>query len=87
MIATTFVALAAGVDDTQMAIAGTGWYLSANLGAVVGASLASKILQASLRTGLNAGLKDFQDGQLVSLFILGLESRPFIGLACNPSCY
>ena len=73
--ATTFVALAAGVDETQMAIAGTGLYLSANLGGLVGASLASKILQASLRTGLNAGLKDFPDGQLVSLLLLGLESK------------
>ena len=72
---TTFVALTAGVDETQMAIAGTGLYLSANIGSLVGASLASKIMQASLRTGLNAGLKDFPDGQLVCLFPPWLRVR------------
>ena len=81
---TTFVALAAGVDETQMAIAGTGLFLSMNLGSVVGASLVSKILQASLRTGLNAGLKDFPDGQLVSLYLVGLTSNSIIVPASNP---
>ena len=64
--ATTFVGLAAGVDEAQMAIASTGLYLSANIGGLVGISLASKVLQASLRTGLNARLAGFQDRQPVS---------------------
>lgn len=67
MSATTFVALAAGVDDAQMAIASTGWYLSGNIGGLVGASLASNVLQASLKTGLDTGLKDVQDRQTVRL--------------------
>lgn len=67
MLATTFVALAAGVDEAQMAIASTGLYLSANIGSLVGASLASNVLQASLSTGLDAGLKGFPDRQTVYL--------------------
>ncbi len=65
--ATTFVALAAGVDETQMAIAGTGLYLSVNLGGLVGAGLASKVQLAGLKSGLEVGLEGFRDRQLVSL--------------------
>ena len=83
---TTFVAIAAGVNETQMAIAGTGLFLWVNLGSAVGTSLASKILQASLRTGLNAGLKDCPDGQLVSLFLVSLESKSSIVPTSNLSC-
>ena len=62
-LATTFVALAAGIDEEQMAIASSGLYLFANLGSLVGTSLASNVLQASLRNGLKTGLEDFPDGQ------------------------
>lgn len=65
ILATTFVALAAGVDEAQMAIASTGLYLSANIGGLVGTSLASGVLQATLRTGLDTELKEFQDRQTV----------------------
>lgn len=65
--ATTFVALAAGVDESQMAISSTGLYLSAYLGGLVGLSLTSNILQASLRNGLDAGLSDVPDRQTVCL--------------------
>lgn len=76
MSATTFVALAAGVDDAQMAIASTGWYLSGNIGGLVGASLASNVLQASLKTGLDTGLKDIQDRQTVRLSNVRLIIHP-----------
>ena len=66
-MATTFVALAAGVDEAQMAIASTGLYLSANIGGLVGTSLASNVLQATLRTGLDTRLKEFQNRQTVCL--------------------
>lgn len=66
-MATTFVALAAGVDEDQMAIGSTGLYLSANIGGLVGMSLASNILQASLRTGLKSGLRDLPNRQTVCL--------------------
>lgn len=67
MLATTFVALAAGVDEARMAIASTGLYLSMNIGGLIGASLASNVLQASLRTGLDSGLKNVQDRPTVGL--------------------
>lgn len=67
ILATTFVALAAGVEEAQMAIASTGLYLSQNIGGLVGASLASNVLQASLRTGLDSGLKNVPDRQTVCL--------------------
>ena len=74
---TTFVALHAGVDETQMAIASTGLFLSANIGGLVGTSLASGVLQATLRTGLDTRLKEFQDRQTVCLSnISDLELPP-----------
>ena len=65
ILATTFVALAAGVEEQQMAIASSGLYLCMNLGGVVGISLASNVFQATLRHGLGNGLKDFPHGREV----------------------
>lgn len=67
VMATTFIGLAAGVDETEMAIASTGLYLSANVGSLVGASLASTVLQTSLRNGLDEGLKGFANRESVRL--------------------
>ena len=64
-MATTFVCLAAGIDESQMAIASTGFYLSANIGGLVGASLASTVLQIGLRKTLDQGLKGFPDQRSV----------------------
>lgn len=61
VLSTMFICLAAGVEESQMAIASTGLYLSANIGALMGASLASSVLQTSLRKGLDQGLQDFPD--------------------------
>ena len=55
-----------------MAIASTGLFLSANIGCLAGASLASKVLQASLRNGLSVGLQGNLDQKLVSLFDLSI---------------
>ncbi|KAL8819712.1 MAG: hypothetical protein Q9191_007671 [Dirinaria sp. TL-2023a] len=65
VLATTFVAIAAGVDESQMAIASTGLYLSGNMGMLIGASLASNILLSTLRLGLEAELKGFPDRDIV----------------------
>ncbi|KAL8807167.1 MAG: hypothetical protein Q9182_000849 [Xanthomendoza sp. 2 TL-2023] len=56
VLSTSFVYLAAGVGESQMAIASTGLYLSSNVGVLVGASLTSNILQTTLRRGLESGL-------------------------------
>lgn len=58
---TAFIAIAAGVDDSQMAIASNGMYLSANIGSLVGASVASNILLTSLHRGLSQNLTGFED--------------------------
>ncbi len=63
--AVMFVCMAAGIDESQMAIASTGIYLSSNIGSLVGASLASNVLQTVLRTGLETGLQDFPDKETV----------------------
>lgn len=55
----TFVYLAAGVEDSQMAISSTGLYLSASIGTLMGVSLASSVLQTSLRKALEHGLEGF----------------------------
>lgn len=67
-MSTTFVCLAAGVEETQMAIASTGLYLSANIGALMGASMASSVVQTSLRKGLEQGLKNFPAREQVRFF-------------------
>lgn len=64
--ATTFVGLTAGVEERQMAIAGTGLYLSSNLGMLTGVSVASKIMQASLRKELQGALIGFDGREMVS---------------------
>ena len=69
VVSTTFVYLAAGVDDSQMAIASTGLYLSANIGLLVGASLMNNILQTTLKAGLEQKLRGWEGGMEVWLLI------------------
>ena len=64
-MATTFVALAAGVDETQIVIASIGLLLSANIGSLVGARLTSNILHVTLKSGLNTRLKGIEDNRIV----------------------
>ncbi|KAL8787430.1 MAG: hypothetical protein Q9213_002207 [Squamulea squamosa] len=68
ILSTTFIYFAAGVDESQMAIASTGLYLSNNIGVLVGASLASNILQTSFKKGLSRRLKiDWKNWSTVSI--------------------
>lgn len=60
-----FVYLAAGVDESQMAIASTGLYLGQNIGALLGVSLASNVLFNVLRSELEARLDGFPDKDTV----------------------
>ncbi|RSL69643.1 hypothetical protein CEP54_002092 [Fusarium duplospermum] len=50
---TTFVALAAGVREQDLAIASSGLYLSGSVGAVAGLCSASTAFQSALRSALN----------------------------------
>ncbi|KAJ8603117.1 hypothetical protein MRB53_042259 [Persea americana] len=54
---TTFVALAAGVAREEVAIAGSGMYTFANIGAIAGVSVGSAIYQSSLYSGLEDALQ------------------------------
>ncbi|KAG4416362.1 hypothetical protein IFR04_010524 [Cadophora malorum] len=53
----TFIALTAGVDPSQMAIASSGLYLSSNVGMVGGLSIAIAVLQGTLRKQLRISLE------------------------------
>ncbi|CAF9927241.1 MAG: hypothetical protein HETSPECPRED_006524 [Heterodermia speciosa] len=65
MNSAVFIALAAGVDETQMAISSTGYYLAGNIGALIGASVASNILVATLKSGLENALRGVEGGDEV----------------------
>ena len=69
---TTFVAIAAGVNESQMAIASTGLYLSGGIGMLIGTSLASNILLSTLRPELERGLEGYGDRDLACVESLQL---------------
>lgn len=61
-----FVALAATVDAKDIAIAGSGLYLSGNVGGVTGLSIGSAIFQGTLRRDLKDALHDTPDGKNIA---------------------
>ena len=77
-MATTFVALAAGFEETQSAIASTNLYLSAKIGSLVGVNLTSNSLHASLKSGLNTRLNSMslsaQDPRSITILANKLAS-------------
>lgn len=52
-----FIGLTSGVHEEEVAIAGSGLYLSGSVGAVAGVSAASAIFQYGLRASLTATLE------------------------------
>jgi MFS family permease len=60
-----FVGLTSGVAEDEVAIAGSGLYLSSNIGAVAGISGASAIYQFVLQRGLKAAVAGRPDGEKV----------------------
>jgi len=52
-----FVALTAGIEHCEMAIGSSGLYLSSNVGMVAGISIASALLQSTLRKQLRISLE------------------------------
>lgn len=65
--AAVFVGLAASVDGSQLATATSVFFLSCNIGAIIGASLASTVLEASLRSQLTKSLQGIPHGGQVCL--------------------
>lgn len=60
-----FVGLAAGIEEKDMAVAGSGMYLCSNLGAIAGASAGSAVYQISLKEGLEKALIGVENGAQV----------------------
>ena len=63
----SFVALAAGVDEKEMAIAASGMYLFFNIGSIAAVSSADAVFGTSLKHFLQQALQDREDGSEVSL--------------------
>jgi predicted MFS family arabinose efflux permease len=63
---TTFIHLAAVLDQSQMAVAGTTLYLVHNLALLVGLQLSTAVLHVRLRSGLDVGLDGVKDKKNVS---------------------
>ena len=63
---TTFIHLAASLDQAEVAIAGSSWFLAQNIGALVGASLSMPLINKVLIDGLQTGLSGFADRHEVS---------------------
>lgn len=69
LFASAFVGLTASVDGSQVATATAVFFLSSNIGAIVGASLAGTALETSLRSQLTKTLQGIPDGGQVCLSI------------------
>lgn len=60
-----FIGLTSGVAEHEVAIAGSGLYLSANVGAVAGVSAASAVFQVTLKKALMNTLNGIEDSHSV----------------------
>ena len=70
-LSASFIALTAGIDASQMAIASSGLYLSSNLGMVSGLTVAGAILQSTLRNNLRISLEGWEGREEVSFEMCG----------------
>lgn len=68
-----FVYLNNSIANEDMAIASSGFYLSTNIGGMVGVSLASAVSQIILQKGLLNALKEYPNKSEVSALLLRLE--------------
>jgi hypothetical protein len=73
MNSASFVDLAAGVDDSEIAIASSGLYLSSNVGSVAGVTADNALFGNTLKAKLAELLSDWPDGQEVSLGLLLIQ--------------
>lgn len=81
MNSTVFIALAAGVEEAQIAIASTGYYLAGNIGALIGASATSNILVLTLRPGLEKALEGIEERDVVRMAF-----RWWCIIGCTANC-
>lgn len=78
----TFIGLGAGVEEEDIAIAGSGLYLSSNVGSVAGVSLGNAIYQSTLRRGLNRALEGSPYKEDVSFTLQGFIPA-FFSFSCS----
>lgn len=67
---TTFIHLAASLEATEMAIAGTTLFLSQNLFTLLGIQISTTVLRATLRAGLDAGLDGVKHKEKVCIMVM-----------------
>lgn len=61
----TFIGLSQGVDSEDIAIAGSGLYLSSNIGMVAGVSVGNAVYQLGLSRGLESALQELPNRETV----------------------
>lgn len=66
----TFIHLAASVDHSEMAIAGTTWFLAQNIGSLIGASISTSLINSVIKMSLQKSLAGFDDHDKVGLLRL-----------------
>lgn len=66
----TFIHLAASVGHSEMAIAGTTWFLAQNIGSLIGASISTSLINSVLKISLQKSLVDFEDRDQVGVLML-----------------
>lgn len=57
-LSAAFIALTAGLESSKVAVSTSGFYLSLNLGSLVGVSVASLLIQSSVQQELRETLSD-----------------------------
>ncbi|KAH6986479.1 major facilitator superfamily domain-containing protein [Ilyonectria sp. MPI-CAGE-AT-0026] len=62
----TFIHLAASLDHSQIAIAGTTWFLAQNIGVLVGASFSTTVINHALQSCLQTSLSGLENKDDVS---------------------
>jgi hypothetical protein len=72
---TTFIHLAASLDQSEIAIAGTALYLAQNLFVLVGIQLATALLHSRLYATLSRGLKGIKHKSKVYLPTSSIDTR------------
>jgi len=60
-LSAAFIALTAGLESSKVAVSTSGFYLSLNLGSLVGVSVASLLIQSSVQQELRETLRDSLD--------------------------
>lgn len=76
---TTFVHLAASLEHSDIAIAGSAWFLAQNIGVLVGASLSTSIINRRTSFLLRRNLEGIDDKKEVRI-----QDINFYQIATNP---